>query len=441
MAQEMQKVALNQQAKPYIKNDEFQKLAGGVLDPYVKVRLYEDSFADRILAVRHVTEADLITEIKDDSFYVTGKVEQATEFAVAANFIDRPAERYISGKRYKIPLGKHKTAIARKQKDELMAYDYDILADAADKDVYELGMLRDWKLMCVLNECTRFSGKVTPDWLLANNGLNVQVDKIHVQRLENTLNSGGRNGMPLADKLKTTRLLFSDPVRSDFAMLNQPTLGDELAGRLFVEGFTVDRINGIQYTSSIKEELLTEHEFVRLVKFTAATLAGETITVNGVSIDVASAGSAVLAAQKLAAGINASTDAAINTVVDEAPLRIIRATVEGDTVRIASVPLPNEELRTFMGGTFAVDLTGVAGNKATAAASGYDRYDIMWAFPDEQYLGEIIRMNGRDIETEMWKSNGEEMVNRVCREWFGLGIGNYNGVAKTRLQRARVLAA
>ena len=441
MTKEMTKVALNQQAKPYIQNDEFNKLASGVLDPYVKVRLYEDSFADRILAVRHVTEADLITEIKDDSFYVTGKVEQATEFAVAANFIDRPAERYISGKRYKIPLGKHKTAIARTQKDELMAYDYDILADAADKDVFELGMLRDWKLMCVLNECTRFSGKVTPDWLLANNALNMQVDKIHVLRLENTLNSGGRNGMPLPDKLKTTRLLFSDPVRADFALLNQTTLGDELAGRLFIEGFTVDRIQGIEYTSSIKEELLTEHEYVQLVKFTAATLASETVTVNGVVIDVASAGSAVLAAKKLADGINSSTDAAINTTADDAPLRVIRAVAEGDTVRISSVPMANEELRTFMGGTFAVSVAAVAGGKAAVVGTGYDRYDIMWAFPDEQYIGEIIRMNGRDIETEMWKTNGEETVNRVCREWFGLGIGNYNGVAKTRLQRARVLAA
>jgi hypothetical protein len=436
MPQEMNKVAFNQKVRPYIASNELDKVAAA-LEPYVKLRLYEDSFADRILAVRQVTEADLIPEIENDSFYVIGKVEQATEAAVVANFIDRPTERYISGKRYKIPLGKHKTPIARKQKDELMAYDYDILADAADKDVFELGILRDWKLIAAMNECIRFSGKQMDDVVGTSNSGAVQIDKIHINRLESVLNSGGRTGLPAKDELKATRLLFNDMTRRDFALLSQPTLGDELAGRVFTEGFTIDRIQGVQYISSIKHRLLTEHEYASLVTFSGATAAGHAVVVNGVSFDV-EAGSAELAAQKLADGINASTDPAIRTTADGHALPVVRAEVEGATVRVITVPVADAEDRLFIGGKVAVDASGSA--VASVVAEGFDRYDIVWAFPDEEFIGEIIRISGQDITTEMWKTNGEEMINRVCREWFGLGIGNYNGVAKMRLQRSRVLA-
>ena len=433
----MNKVAFNQKVRPYIANNELDKVAAA-LEPYVKLRLYEDSFADRILAVRQVTEADLIPEIENDSFYVIGKVEQATEAAVVANFIDRPTERYISGKRYKIPLGKHKTPIARKQKDELMAYDYDILADAADKDVFELGILRDWKLIAAMNECVRFSGKKMDDVVSTASSGAHQIDKIHINRLESVLNSGGRTGLPAKDELKATRLLFNDMTRRDFALLSQPTLGDELAGRVFTEGFTIDRIQGVQYISSIKHRLLTEHEYATLVTFGAATGVGEAITVNGVVLDVASAGSAELAAQKFADAINTSNDPAIRTTADGHALQIVRAEVEGATTRVITVPVADAEERLFVGNKVAVDASAAA--NASVVGEGFDRYDIVWAFPDEEFIGEIIRISGQDITTEMWKTNGEEMINRVCREWFGLGIGNYNGVAKMRLQRARVLA-
>lgn len=423
--------------RPLIQGDQFDKVSAAIT-PYVRVRLYEDSFADRVLAVRTVTEAELIPEVGDDSFYVITNVEQATEQAVVANFIDRPSERYLAGQRYKVPLGKHITPVARKSKNELLAYNYDLLQDAAEKDVFELGMLRDWKLINILNECVRVSGRVHEDVVdFAKEGP-VQIGKIHTNRLESVLNSGGRTGLPSKNELKTTRFLFNDHTRRDFSLLDLQTYGDRLAEEMFVSGMTVKTLQGIEYISSIKSRLLTEHEAVTLVKFAGAVEATETLVVNGVSFSLAAdAATADAAAAGFAAAINASTNPAIRREVDDVETVYVRATASGDTLRLAAAPAPNQEERSFISFDVPVDASGIAGG--ADVKKGTDRYDIVWAFPDPEFMGEIVRVAGRDIEPEIWKTPGEEMINRVMREWFGMGIGNVNGAAKLRMQRARFL--
>ncbi|MCS4157676.1 hypothetical protein [Salinibacter ruber] len=434
------KKAYNERIRSFVDDGEFDKV-GEAIRPYIRVKLYEDSFADQILAVRPVTENDLQVDTETDSYYVLTDVEQGTEQATVANFRDRPYERYLYGNRFEIPLGEHQTPIVQKNKEELMAYDYDLLADAADKDVYELGIQRDVKLLTILNECVRISGKTTDVTDDAQEGA-VQIQKDHINDLSTLLESGTRTGMPAEDQLKATRMLINEDTRKDFGKLDLNQLGDNLTGEVFTDGFTREQVQGLEFMSSIKKRLLTEHERVTLVSFEAGNgSVDEDIMVEGEAITV-NAASAAEAAQQLAEGIQSLTplDGAPGIVeeVDGAVKRHVRAELFDDTtVRISRAPDNNLDDREFASHQITVDLSNFGGG--TAQTKGYDRFDVMWAFPDEEFMGEIVRLSGKDVESEVWKTKGENEINRRSWEYFGLGIGNTEGVAKYRMQRARHL--
>jgi hypothetical protein len=434
------KEAYNERIRSYVNDNEFDKVAEAIR-PYIRVKLYEDSFADEILAVRPVTENDLQVDTETDSFYVLSDVEQGTEQATVANFRDRPYERYLYGKRFEIPLGKHQTPIVRKNREELMAYDYDLLADAADKDVYELGIQRDVKLLTILNECVRLSGKtkdVTDDSIEGS----VQVQKDHINDLSTLLESGTRTGMPAEDQLKATRMLINEDTRKDFGLLDLDQLGDNLTGEVFTDGFTREQVQGLQFMSSIKKRLLTEHERVALVAFEGGNGAVETVSVEGESFEIDNATDAADAAEQLVAAIQNTTVAdnkpGIVEEVDGEPVRQVRAELHGtDTVRLSRTPENDLEDRKFASESISADFTNFGGG--TSQSRGYDRFDVLWAFPDQEFMGEIVRLSGRDVESEVWKTKGENEVNRRSWEYFGLGIGNLEGVAKYRIQRERHL--
>lgn len=422
--QNFDKTAFRQKVRSLVVNGEFAKVAEAIT-PYVRLRLYEESFADRVLAVRTVTESDLQVEVSNDSYYVVSHVEQRTEKALVANFIDRPVEDYIAGERYKIPLGMHKTRQRQKSVHELKAYDYDILSDAADKDIFELGNLRDWKLINMLNSCIALSGKEHDDVVDTTTTGPVQIQKIHFNRLGAVLNTGGRTGLPSEDRLQVAKFLTHRQLIDDLALLDNTVFGDPLTGEMFTKGVTVRSVLGTEYIASIKERFFVEEDFVRVITL-SGTAASTSITVNGVALGVPD-GTAAAAATDLAADINA------NATLTAAGFS---ATNPSDgVVRIVRKATANELSRTF---TSTFDLPTSSGGISIAdTSSGFDRYDVVWAFPEPQFMGEIVRVAGQDISTEMWKTNGEEIVNSVSREWFGMGIGNFNGIAKLRIQRSR----
>jgi hypothetical protein len=438
---DFEKEAFNEKVRTFLGDDQYEKVAEAIR-PYIRLRLYEDSFADEFLAVRPVSESELIRDTETDSFYVLSDVEQPTEQATVANFRDRPYERYLYGQRYEIPLGKHQTSIVRKNKEELMAYDYDLLSDAADKDVYELGVQRDVKFLKVLNECVRLSGKEHIDVTDNNQEGAVQIQKDHVNRLSTVLESGGRTGMPDENQLKTTQMLLNEDTKKDFGLLDLDQLGDDLTGEVFTDGFTRQQVQGVEYVSSIKKRLLTEHERSALITFNGGNAAVETVTVEGESFDIDNAADAADAAEQLATAIQTTTPSdnkpGIVESVDGSPLRHVTAELhDSDTVRIAVTPPNNLDNRVFKSDSVTFDMSNFSGG--TTATKGYDRYDVIWAFPDSEFIGEIIRLSGRDVESEVWKTRGENEVNRRSWEYFGLGVGNLAGIAKLRMQRERHL--
>jgi hypothetical protein len=436
------KEAFNEKVRTLVEEDSYDKVAAAIR-PYIRVRTYEDSFADDILAVRQVTDNDLHRHTDTDSFYVEADVEQPTATATVANFRDRPYERYIGGERFRIPLGKHQTDIARKNKMELKAYDYDILADAADKDANELKRKRDLKLVSLLNDVARINNKDVVDIKDDTVSDRVQIEKQHVNNIKGILEAGTRTGEPNRDKLEASKMLINHDTRDDFGLLDLNQLGDSLTGEVFTEGFTRQQVQGVEYMSSQKREFLTEHERAVLVQFGGGNSAVETVTVEGENFDIDNASGAAGAAEQLAQAIQGTTPAdgkpgIVETDSDGNELRHVTAELYADdTVRLEKAVPNGIEDELFKSEVLATDFSSFSGG--VTETRGYDRWDIMWCFPDPEFIGELVRMQGQDVESEVWKTDGENEVNRRSWEHLGFGIGNVEAVVKQRIQRERLL--
>ena len=427
MSQELTKEAYQNKLRSFLHNEDFDKTAEAIT-PYVKRRLYEESFIDRVLAVRTVDQDELIpeTETQDDSFYVIGNVEQHTEIAVKANFRDRPEEDYIFGDRYKIPIGMLKTRQFKKNVNELLVYDYDLLEDAQQKDVFELGNLRDWELLKVLYRCVDYTGRQHEDIVDEGREGPVQISKVHFNRLAAMLNTGGRTGKPSKNRLKAEKFLTSNQLVEDLALLDHETVGNPRVGDLFENGaMTVfNTVLGQDILTSIKERFFTEHEHVTIFQATEAVPAGGATFNYGEAFTLEETANAEETAQAMVDALNASDNN-------------VRGELRGeDQVRIISTPQPDEEDRYFQGHDKGFDQGDVAGDILN---KGWDRWDTVWVFPPPQFIGEVVRINGKGVRTEMWRQKGEDMVNRYSKEFFGMGIGNAEGAAVLRIQRKRLI--
>jgi hypothetical protein len=256
----------------------------------------------------------------------------------------------------------------------------------------------------------------------------VQIDKTHFNRLAATLNTGGRTSRPTKDRLQAEKFLTSRQLVEDLELLDSRTLGDPRTGDIFEQGALAifQTLLGQEMITSIKEWFFVDNEHVTLVKIGGSHSSGdsfgygESFTLTGTGSDAADTAAAV------AAAINDSDVTANATVVG----------ANDDVVRIVSEAVADENEQEWIGNDMGFSAGAL---NATIQKKGFDRYDLLWAFPSPEFIGEIVRVNGKGVKTEMWRDQAEDIVNRYSKEYFGLGVGNSNGAALLRSQRARLL--
>ena len=202
------KVAFQAALGEALKSGQFDKIAEA-LKPYIRATVYEQSFIEKVLREKPVTQNELIPEVgKNDTVYVIGQLEHSTEKAVVMSFQSEPFTYTLGGQRYKIPLGMNSTKIFTKSQIEMMAYDYDLFEDVAEKEVFELHRLRDYKLISMLNAATSLSGKVVTFNAPDSNTV-VHLEKDHLVAVTNMLETGDRQGIPDEKTLICKKYLMS----------------------------------------------------------------------------------------------------------------------------------------------------------------------------------------------------------------------------------------
>ena len=410
------------------------------MSPYIKVRVYENSVVTAILKNRTVQTADLIPEEgHNDTFYVFGQVEQPTKDSVAVNFRGQSTTFTPGGRRFKIPVGRHMSKVSRKSEDELLTFNYDLFSELNDKDIFELHTLRDKKFLWACQAAVLSTAKWV-EYSLSGSATIVSPDKIHFTRNAQLLESGSRTAYPSEDTLKATKHLMGSTLWHDLNLWESEGAGGDFVSNVTINGYPAQQIMGITYITSTKNVLYVEKDPVVEFTFTGVNVNTKVVTIDSISYTSATSPGAVVGDREYAIGANL-TEAATNLynvlVRDQGQTdclgnNYVFSNPSAGVVRIRKTYDSNWNRFSPAAMTLAEDETNGA-----FGTPGFDIYDHIYTYPDEDYIGEVLQIAGREIETDMWKERGEK-TNEVCRratECSGGAIGNVNAIALARLQR------
>jgi len=422
-----------------LSSGDFAKI-GTELSPYIKVRVYENSVCTAILKERTVQPSELIPEPgHNDTFFVMGQLEIMTKDAVAVNFRGQAPVFVPGGRRFKIPIGRHMTKVSQKPKDELLAWDYDLFADLGDKDIYELHTLRDMKFLNAADSSVLTSGKWN-EYPLTGSLTVVRPDKLHFNENVQMLESGKRTEYPESDTLKATKHLMGSQLWRDLNLWESEGAGSELVANISINGYPATMIMGIAYIASVKNILYVHKDPVQYLTFTDVGVDAETVVIDGITYTFKTSPAGVTGDREVALGSTAAEAAtALYTVLvrDQGSTGCLGVNWEftnpsAGVVRIRKIY--DDNWKRFSPEPF------VATENCTNASFGtlgYDLWDHIYTFPDPEYVGEILKIAGQEIEVDMWTVRGEKTteIARRSSEFSGGAIGNINGVALSRLQR------
>lgn len=408
---------------------DFSKIAVEIT-PYIKLRVMENSFAGAILRPRPVNPGDLIPEEgSNDTYFVYGQIDQPTQNAVAVNFRGQTPSWVPGGRRFKIPIGRHVTKTTRKSQDELMAFDYDLFQDLNEKDIFELHTLRDKKFLSACHAAVIRSGRVL-EYGLSGTLSVVSPEKIHFTQAAQLIEAGTRTGKPTEDTLKATKHLMGSQVWHDLKLWDSEEAGSEHVSGVTINGYPATKILGINYLTSIKNSLFVVADPVAVFTFTGTGNDTGTATIDNVTATFATAPTG----DEIALGASADEAAANLYTYFSANLgdNYVVSQPTSSTVRVRKKYDASWE-------DYNPDMTAAENLTNATVATGEDLWDHIFTYPDEDFVGEIISITGQDIQTDMWNERDEKIteVLRRATEMSGGAIGNINGVALTRLQRAK----
>ncbi|MFA7709485.1 MAG: hypothetical protein WCY30_00095 [Candidatus Neomarinimicrobiota bacterium] len=436
---ESERAAIQGRFSELVNIGEYTKI-GADISPYIKVRVYENSVCTALLKERVVQPSELIPEPGyNDTFYVMGSLEMMTKNSAPVNFRGQGEVFVPGGRRFKIPIGRHMTKVTTKSKDELMAFDYDLLADIGDKDIFELHTLRDKKFLQAANACALQTDKWN-EYPLTGALTIVRPDKLHFNENAQMLESGKRTAFPQEDTLKATKHLMGMQLWRDLALWESEGAGGELVSSISINGYPASMIMGLTYVTSSKNVLYVHKDPVVYLTFTGIGVNDQIITIDGITYTFKDSAAGVTGDREINKGANA-TEAAANTyavlVRDQESVNCLGANYEFTNPAEGIVRI--RKIYDIDWYRFSPDPIVATENctNASFGTVGYDYWDHIYTFPDPEYLGEMVKIAGQEIEVDIWSERGEKTteVKRRSSEFSGGAIGNINGVALSRLQR------
>ena len=187
---------------------------------YIKTRVQEDAWSERLFPPISVGAEDLIADDKTDTFYYQEEIENDYAEAVESSYRMQDEPAFVDGKRYRIRISKLRTKPVKKQEIELLVAKNlvnFIKNNAAD----ELRRLKDAKMKYLIDLAVNRTGNiVTTD--------DNYIQKEHLVELL---------GLLIKERRDTANLLMSAAAWNNLNKWDQVEWGDEVANKT---------VNGIQ---------------------------------------------------------------------------------------------------------------------------------------------------------------------------------------------------
>ena len=217
----MDKIA--KELTPFLSNNDrggFKTAFENAAGRYIKTRVTEDAWSEKLFVPIPVGLEDLIVDDKTDTLYYQEEIEHDKAEAIESSYRAADEPSFVDGKRYKIRIAKLRTMPVKKQEMELLAAK-NLINFIKNNAADELRRLKDSKVKYLIDQAVNYTGNVV------STGDNY-IQKEHLVELI---------GLLIKEKRNVANILMSAAAWNNLNKWDQVEWGDAIADRT---------VNGIQ---------------------------------------------------------------------------------------------------------------------------------------------------------------------------------------------------
>jgi hypothetical protein len=207
---------------------------------YIKKRLREESFARKILKPQTITLKDIQRDVKTDTVYKVVDIEPDST-AMELNFRGQPTGRFVESARYIVPFQTISTELYEKTEQELYAYEMPLIQVIQENNVKDIQEAEDGQFIRLITLAVAATGKTIDEPAAAAFSLPGITETFSLID---------------EDRLDSTTMLMSKPTFNTILSLGPTIFGNDLAGKVFVDGYSFNQVLSKKLIVSIKSDLL-----------------------------------------------------------------------------------------------------------------------------------------------------------------------------------------
>jgi hypothetical protein len=211
---------------------------------FIRRKLREEAISRKILPPQTVTKLDITRSETSDTVIKIVDIEPDSK-AMALNLRSQPNGKYIEGERYSIPFFKISSEKYEKSEEELIAFETPVIKLIERSTVKEIQDIEDTKFFEYCEAAIAISG--------------LKLDTLTGDFVDREAIASGIALLPQG-KLRCDTIVMSEETWTDILKWPSGLLGDALASKVTVDGYTYNQFMGKKLVISIKRELLPKGE-------------------------------------------------------------------------------------------------------------------------------------------------------------------------------------
>jgi len=282
------------------KGTEMYKEAAEGAEEYLRMRLYEDGFYRKILPIRTITADELTDQVDTDVPTKVVEKEPNASAAYSVPFGTMPIGAYIKGPKFRVMFDRIMSKRHRIDIDKLITYRMDIKQVMEDILLKKIQEEEDRKFLSVVTYIVTQGNSTDPATIAAAGNVNVNSWNAELEANQN-ITLGGATGMD-RDSLKeftkglptTNRslnpsiALVNNITVRDVVGLTRDEIGGDLAEEMFKNGFSEQKIMGLDWAVTIKKKLVPTNTIYQFAepKFTGKNYALRDTTLSTKAEDI-----------------------------------------------------------------------------------------------------------------------------------------------------------
>lgn len=248
------------------KNSDMYKEAAQNSEEYLRMRLYEDGFYRKLLPLRTITGDELTEQVDTD---IPTKVIEKEPFAAAAYslpFGTMPIGEYIKGPKFRVMFDRIMSRRYRIDIDKLITYKMDMKKVMEDILLKKIQEEEDRKFLAVVAYIVSQGATTNPADLgtvgVDAASLNPELEayqNIHLGAMSTRDElSEMTKALPATNRALNPAIALTNSLTvRDVVKLSRDEIGGDLAEEMFKNGFSEQKIMGIDWSVTIKKKLVT----------------------------------------------------------------------------------------------------------------------------------------------------------------------------------------